>query len=103
MDLRSRITPPLFSQGGVDEWTLSQTLGKSAALKLLRQHWATFITRADLVAIQAAGLTSVRIPLGFWSVDVAPWEPYVQGQYPYLVSTLDSSQERSYDTDPCRA
>lgn len=30
--------------------------------------------------IKAAGLNSLRIPLGYWAVDLLDYEPYVSGQ-----------------------
>jgi aryl-phospho-beta-D-glucosidase BglC (GH1 family) len=43
-------------------------------------HTRTFYTRNDFVAIQKAGLNSLRIPIGYWAVDLANYEPYVSGQ-----------------------
>ena len=40
----------------------------------------TFYTRDDFAEIKAAGLNAVRIPLGYWAVDLLDYEPYVSGQ-----------------------
>lgn len=40
----------------------------------------TFYTHDDFLQIKAAGLTAVRIPLGYWAVDLLDFEPYVSGQ-----------------------
>lgn len=40
-----------------------------------------------------AGLNAVRIPLGYWAVDVRDDEPYVTGQYPYLIQAVQWAQE----------
>ena len=41
---------------------------------------SSFITRNDIVDMRAAGLNSLRIPVGYWSVDLLEYEPYVSGQ-----------------------
>jgi aryl-phospho-beta-D-glucosidase BglC (GH1 family) len=40
----------------------------------------SFFTFDDFVDIRNAGLNSVRIPIGYWAVDVQDTEPYVSGQ-----------------------
>lgn len=83
------MTPSLFKATDTeDEWHLCNELGKDKCRETLEDHWSTFYTRDDLVAIKRAGLTSVRIPLGYWAVDLLDYEPYVSGQYPYLVRAV---------------
>ena len=41
---------------------------------------STFYTRDDLVDISNAGLNIIRIPIGYWAVDLLDYEPYVSGQ-----------------------
>jgi hypothetical protein len=87
------ITPSIFepyANGGgvVDEYTLSATLGKSAAQSLLEQHWGNWITEQDFAGIAAAGLNTVRIPIGYWALWPQPGDPYVQGQLSYLGNAL---------------
>lgn len=41
---------------------------------------STFFTWDDFAAIKDAGLNSLRIPIGYWAVDVKDDEPYVSGQ-----------------------
>jgi len=62
----------------VDEFTFAQTLGKDEASSRLQQHWATWITQADMSDIAAKGLNFVRIPIGYWSVTALSGDPYVQ-------------------------
>ncbi|KAK5107359.1 hypothetical protein LTR62_001339 [Meristemomyces frigidus] len=88
------MTPSIFSQtNSTSEWALCSALGKDAALSSLQNHWSTFYTRDDLVAIKKAGLTAIRIPLGYWAVDLLDYEPYVSGQYPYLVRAIQWANE----------
>jgi glucan 1,3-beta-glucosidase len=43
--------------------------------------------------MKSAGLNAIRIPIGYWTVDVRPDEPYVTGQYPYLIQAVQWSSE----------
>ena len=43
--------------------------------------------------MKSAGLNAVRIPIGYWTVDIHPDEPYVTGQYPYLIQAVQWSSE----------
>ena len=79
-----------------DEWHLCSVLGKKDCLSALQDHWrcvsvystvkslkahcSSFYTRDDFEDIKSAGLNSVRIPIGYWAVDVNDQEPYVSGQ-----------------------
>ncbi|KAF2711909.1 glycoside hydrolase family 5 protein [Pleomassaria siparia CBS 279.74] len=87
------ITPSMFEDSAaVDEYTLTQILGKSAAQTKLSQHWNTWITQDDFNQIAGAGLNHVRIPLGYWSVLARDGDPYVQGAYDVLGKALDWAQ-----------
>ncbi|KAF1818090.1 glycoside hydrolase family 5 protein [Dissoconium aciculare CBS 342.82] len=86
------------STNAPDEWTLCNTLGKKQCLSVLQNHWATFITRDDMVQIKNAGLRfvvkhGVRIPIGYWAVDLLDYEPYVAGSYPYLIQAVQWAQQ----------
>ena len=84
------ITPSLFEgNGAVDEYTLTQELGKDAAKSRLSKHWNSWITQADFDSMAAAGLNHVRIPIGYWSVIPLDGEPFVQGAYDVLGKSLD--------------
>jgi glucan 1,3-beta-glucosidase len=88
------MTPSIFSETNTTcEWDLCAALGKDECTKQLQNHWSTFYTRDDLSAIKQAGLTSVRIPLGYWAVDLLDYEPYVSGQYPYLIQAVQWANE----------
>lgn len=43
-----------------------------------RDSW---ITEQDLQEIASCGLNLVRIPIGYWSVDISGGEPYAQVRY----------------------
>ncbi|KAL4922716.1 glycoside hydrolase superfamily [Aspergillus aurantiobrunneus] len=81
------ITPSLFDEAGggaVDEYTLTQVLGPDEAKARLSEHWSTFITEGDFSLIAQAGLSHVRIPVGYWAAAPLDEEPYVDGQLEYL-------------------
>jgi aryl-phospho-beta-D-glucosidase BglC (GH1 family) len=86
--LESWITPSLFDATNnskiVDEYTFGQLQPKAAAQAALKKHWDTFITEADFIAIAAAGLNHIRLPVGYWAFDVGPGEPFISGQIPYI-------------------
>lgn len=68
----------------MDEYTFTQTLGKTAAQQRLNQHWNSWITEADFKEIASMGLNHVRIPIGYWALNPLDGDPYVQGQLPVL-------------------
>lgn len=80
------ITPSLFVQQNnsaiVDEATFSAYA--DGAQGRLKDHWEKFITQDDFTNIARAGLTHVRIPIGYWAWDVSQGESYYQGQLAYL-------------------
>jgi glucan 1,3-beta-glucosidase len=89
------ITPSFFdqftsSQKVIDEYTLCQTLGPTQAKAQIEKHYATFITEADFIAIQAAGFDHVRIPYSYWAVTTYPGDPYLaQVSWRYLLRGLE--------------
>ncbi|TRY71084.1 hypothetical protein TCAL_17391 [Tigriopus californicus] len=75
------ITPTIFEEvnvelGGqvVDEYTYAQYVDPDFASDRLNRHWDEFYTRADLVKLVDAGISHLRIPVGYWLVDVSPDE-----------------------------
>ena len=71
------------------EYTFCQTLGSTEAHNRLSSHWNTWIVESDFANIAAAGLNSVRIPIGYWAVSPRSGDPYVQGAYTVLGKALD--------------
>lgn len=76
------ITPSLFSgfttsDGVVDEWTLSQTLGPTTAKSTVEQHYSAWVNEQTFADIAAAGFDHVRIPFSYWAVKVYEGDPYV--------------------------
>lgn len=88
------LTPSFFDKyeedlGIVDEWTLTkhvnETEGPQAVKDLLEKHYSTFVIEETFKEISEAGLDHVRIPYGYWAIDV--WDdddqflPYVSWRY----------------------
>ena len=69
------------------EFDCGLQLGQAAVNETFQQHWATFITQDDINQIAAAGLNTIRIPVGYWMyeniVDKAS-EPFPEGGFPFL-------------------
>ncbi|PWN44031.1 glycoside hydrolase [Ceraceosorus guamensis] len=78
------IVPGLFepyentSTPVVDEWGLAQRWQSEGRLEQnYRQHYDTFVTERDFADIAAAGLNWVRLPVGYWALDVEEDEPFL--------------------------
>ncbi len=60
---------------------------------ILVNHWDTWVTEEDLRNLSNAGLTHVRIPIGYWMLmdqqELDRYqEPYITGDWPYLVRAI---------------
>ncbi|CAE6439263.1 unnamed protein product [Rhizoctonia solani] len=73
------------------EFDLVKKLGQDKADQVFAEHWSTWFTEKDVDAIVAAGLNSVRIPLGYWIVESLvdrSTEYYPRGGMKYLKKGL---------------
>lgn len=76
--LEKWITPALFADTSTtDEYTFCQQ-ADAAGLARLKHFRETFITKQDFAWLAAHGITAVRLPVGYWLFDVAPYAPTVQ-------------------------
>jgi len=88
------LAPSIFqsldqSLGIVDEYTLTQKLGTTAAYNILKPHWDSWVTLADFQKIANAGFNTVRIPIGYWAYNTLEnGETYTQGAAPYIDSAI---------------
>ncbi|EGN97012.1 glycoside hydrolase family 5 protein [Serpula lacrymans var. lacrymans S7.3] len=60
------------------------------------QHWDTWFTQDDVNQLKAAGINTVRVPLGYWIVEALvdwPIETYPQGGLTYLRRGLSWLQD----------
>ncbi|KAL2816232.1 glycoside hydrolase superfamily [Aspergillus cavernicola] len=92
LSLEPWITPSMFdgySSDVIDEYTLTEQLGDSAA-STLEKHYANFITEQDFVDIRDAGLDHLRIQFSYWAVDPIDGEPYVPKiSWRYLLRAIE--------------
>ena len=64
------------------------------------RHWNEFYQFADLLKLTTAGISHIRIPYGYWLVDVEPGEPFPappssdsEGQRFYLKRMLQWAEQ----------
>lgn len=86
--LEKWMTPDVFA--GLPDWVndeyqLTQYLGYSAAERRLRAHWDTWVTEADFEFWARTGLNHVRLPIGYWALDIRAGEPWVSGSWDYVI------------------
>jgi len=78
------ITPYLFEEVNygdnldkvVDEYTYAELVDPIFYRERLKLHWDSFVSKDDFVKISDAGVTHVRIPVGYWYWDVVEGEPF---------------------------
>jgi glucan 1,3-beta-glucosidase len=114
------ITPQIFldtkDDNVIDEYTYGLKYGSAGAAARLKSHWwvfpavgdkkyllkyaslrlynrDTFITETDIATIKSYGLNHVRIPIGYWSLNKLPSEPYAVGAYPYFKKAVGWCQK----------
>lgn len=92
-------TKDLTAKGAIDQWTYMTAVGDNTkALSLLQNHWSTWITQDDFAQIKAAGLNTVRIPVGHWTFNATSLEPYLAGaEQPYIAQALLWAKQYSLD------
>lgn len=89
--------PQMMDKGIQDEWSLVQKHGgphDQRAIGLLRSHWDSFLTEADLDRLCNFGVTHVRIPVGYWLVDYDSKHGFVDGGKYYLTRALGWLHDR---------
>ncbi|KAJ2933535.1 hypothetical protein H1R20_g3545, partial [Candolleomyces eurysporus] len=92
--LEPLVSPSLYQRypQAVDEWSLSIAMSNDPAgggLGQIEEHYKTFITEKDIAQIAGAGLTWVRLPIGFWTIEVFPGEPFLaKTSWNYIIRVL---------------
>lgn len=84
------IRPSLFEQfdpadNVKDMWSFCEKLGRDECRTQLRAHFDEWVTEDEIATLAAAGITHVRIPVGYWILgDIREGEPWVNGGFEYL-------------------
>ncbi|KDQ06470.1 glycoside hydrolase family 5 protein [Botryobasidium botryosum FD-172 SS1] len=74
------------------EWSLAKYLGQEKTNEVFKKHWETWLTQEEVDGMVAAGLNTIRIPLGFWIIeDIVDRsdEPYAEGGLDELIRGLE--------------
>lgn len=84
------IVPSLFEQFDPaldvkDMFTFCQVLGRQECKRQLHEHFDSFLTEEDVKTLAKAGITHVRIPVGYWIMgDIHADEPWAPDGLPFL-------------------
>lgn len=76
-----------------DEYALCEHLGYEAAALRLKSHWDTWVTESDFEFWASTGLNHVRLPIGYWALDIRPDEAWVSGSWEYVVKAAEWSKK----------
>merc|ERR1712195_463349 len=99
------ITPMLFEMANegvpraadgsmqiVDEWTWHNTslVGTHNRTELLLEHWTSWVMKEHMVAIKDAGITHVRIPVGYWYWNITNSDSFASSRasFPLALNAL---------------
>jgi len=78
------ITPVFFEEVNVgdlkdkvvDEYTYAELLDPVVYKARMIGHWSTFVQKSHFAELKMAGISHVRIPVGYWYWDVEEGEPF---------------------------
>ncbi|RXW17230.1 hypothetical protein EST38_g8624 [Candolleomyces aberdarensis] len=94
-------TPQLYQKysPALDEWDLSVAMAsdrtEGGGLEQIEEHYRTFITEKDIAEIAGAGLTWIRLPIGFWAIETFPGEPFLEKKsWKHILKVLQWLGER---------
>jgi len=72
-----------------DEYQFTEYLGYQEAENRLRAHWDSWVTEQDIINLKNAGLNHIRIPIGYWALDIKSDEPWVWGSWQYAIKACE--------------
>jgi glucan 1,3-beta-glucosidase len=99
------ITPKLFERANVgvtpnaddsmaivDEWTWhdASKAGLHDRTVMIEDHWNTWVTQDHLTRLRAAGITHLRVPIGYWYFNTSKRETFASSvaSYPVALQAL---------------
>ncbi|CAG8576702.1 3837_t:CDS:2 [Ambispora leptoticha] len=71
------IVPSFFNSDTLDEYSVAKSLDPDTARAKFIKHYDEFVTEDDFQKMSEFGLNHVRIPIGFWAIEVLQGEPFV--------------------------
>ena len=89
----SPLLPGAPPSNGPGEWGFCAALGKERCSAVLQTHWDTWISRSELQTLASSGINWLRVPVGYWIVDIGAGEPFVDGGMFYLRRLLTWAEE----------
>lgn len=72
-----------------DEYQLIEHLGPIAATQRLTAHRDTWITEDNFEFWASTGLNHVRVPIGYWALDIQEGEIWIPGSWDYVVKSAE--------------
>ena len=78
---------------------LKKSVGQAGANAAFQEHWRTWITEADFNEMQAYGLNTVRIPVGYWMMESIIFEDsenFPRGGVEYLKQVCEWASSRGF-------
>ncbi|GAA6044344.1 hypothetical protein JCM8097_004580 [Rhodosporidiobolus ruineniae] len=81
---------PLGCAAYSSEWPCIEALGLDALQTKFEAHWGGFYNETDFQEMARVGVNTVRIPLGYWTVDslIQDGEYFARGSMKYLTQVL---------------
>ena len=90
MDLRSISKPDHCIEHS--SWPLGH-LDYRGRFRSYSSRWVAMLTITFEASVHCPfSLNHVRLPIGYWAFEVAPGEPYIQGQLQYLYKAVNWAQ-----------
>ena len=87
----------------MDEYTLSQALGRDEAATTLETHYINFLNRSSFEEMRDAGIDHIRISFPYWIIkNVNPNDPYVEKVgWRYLLRAIEWAREVGLRVNLC--
>ncbi|GAA5987199.1 hypothetical protein JCM11641_006057 [Rhodosporidiobolus odoratus] len=93
------VSEPLGCKGYPDEWSCNKVNGLRVMQRRWENHWNTFYQQSDFDEMATLGINTVRLPLGYWTVDstIDKGEYYAKGSMKYVKQVLRWAKRAGLD------
>ncbi|GAA5888590.1 hypothetical protein JCM6882_009008 [Rhodosporidiobolus microsporus] len=77
------------------EWPCIEALGLDTLQSKFEEHWGSFYSKDDFEEMVSYGINTVRVPLGYWTVDslIGEDEHFPRGSMKYVKQVLSWAKE----------